>query len=150
MEKEEIKNYINDQVRNSTDSAIMALTRVIGDYNNKLEKHREEENKFKEKILEIIRSEIKITINNKIDGIKKTQEQDREINEQFRKEIRDFITTNIKPIEQQFKKEENKKIVIKDLRKEAFSILVGVTVIATAAISAKQILAWIISNIIPK
>lgn len=150
MEKEEIKNYVDEQVRHSTDSAIMALTRVIGDYNNRLEKHREEEAKFREKMLETIRSEIKITVNGKIDGIKKTQEQDREINDQFRKEIREFITTNIKPIEQQFKKEENKKIVIKDLRKDAFNILSGVIIIATAAISAKQILAWIVSNIIQK
>lgn len=119
MEKEEAKNYIDDQVRHATDSAIMALTRIIGDHNIKL------------------------------DNIKKAQEQDREVNDSFMKEMRSFIS-KFTPIEKEFKEKEQKKEVLLGLKKDAFSILVGITVIATAAISAKQILSWVISNIIQK
>lgn len=142
MEKEETKNYIDEQVRHATDSAIMALTRVIGDYNNKLEKHREEEAKFKEKLIDTIREEIKTTVNGKIDNIKKTQDKDREVHETFMSEVREYMK-GINPIKKDF---DEKASFWNQLTKKG-KTLVFVSIVIAAILAIKDYLVALIHNI---
>ena len=138
---EETKNYVDGQVRLATDSAVKALTNLLGDYNHKLEKHREEEAEFKEKLIETVKKEIKETVNGKIDNIKKTQEQDRETSELFRAEMREFMK-GITPIKSDFDKRANALSYLKEKR----NLIVSISITIGALLVIQQYIVDIISR----
>lgn len=138
---EETKNYVDGQVRLATDSAVKALTNLLGDYNHKLEKHREEEAEFKEKLIETVKKEIKETVNGKIDNIKKTQEQDRETSESFRAEMREFMK-GITPIKSDFDKRANALSYLKEKR----NLIVSISITIGALLVIQQYIVDIISK----
>lgn len=146
MEKEETKKYIDDQIVRATNSAIMALTNVIGDFGHRLEKHKEDEkedeNRFKEKLIATIREEIKITVNGKIDNIKKTQDKDREVHETFMKEVREYMQ-GINPIKKDF---DEKASFWNQLTKKGKTLVFASLVIA-AILTIKDYLIALIHNI---
>lgn len=139
--EEETKNYVDGQVRLATDSAVKALTNLLGDYNHKLEKHREEEAEFKEKLIETVKKEIKETVNGKIDNIKKTQEQDRETSELFRAEMREFMK-GITPIKSDFDKRANALSYLKEKR----NLIVSISITIGALLVIQQYIVDIISK----
>lgn len=71
----EIKDYIDDNVRKSTDSSIQALTIIIDGLKRDNAKHIENEIKsrqdFRVELADIVERQIKITVNGKIDKIDK-------------------------------------------------------------------------------
>ena len=138
---EETKNYVDGQVRLATDSAVKALTNLLGDYNHKLEKHREEEAEFKEKLIETVKKEIKETVNGKIDNIKKTQEQDRETSELFRAEMREFMK-GITPIKSDFDKRANALSYLKEKR----NLIVSISITIGALLVIQQYIVDIITK----
>ena len=138
---EETKNYVDGQVRLATDSAVKALTNLLGDYNHKLEKHREEEAEFKEKLIETVKKEIKETVNGKIDNIKKTQEQDRETSELFRAEMREFMK-GITPIKSDFDKRANALSYLKEKR----NLIVSISITIGALLVIQQYIVYIITK----
>lgn len=86
MIQEETKDYIDDQVRLSTDSSLKATSQVLGYLQNSikeiketLERHKEEEELSRERardeMREAVKEQIQITVNGKIDRIAKTLEE---------------------------------------------------------------------------
>lgn len=77
---EEQKQLIKEEVRMATDSAIQSLTNIVGEIqkssrktNEILESHRAEEiasrEVYKDKMMEAVADQIKVTVNGKIDKI---------------------------------------------------------------------------------
>lgn len=110
MEKEDIKNLIDENVRKSTDSAIKALTNLIGSIQQDTIKHRVDEalfrERFKEEMAVVVQKQIQITVNGKIDNLKHSQET-------FHKEMNDFMK-KIEPVEHKFSHDKS----VEELRKE--------------------------------
>lgn len=62
MEKDEIKNYIDDQVRLSTDSSIKALTNLLNEVIKMFDSHKKE-------IAIVVENKIETKVNGKIDRL---------------------------------------------------------------------------------
>jgi hypothetical protein len=73
---------IKDHVRQSTDSAIQALTAVVKSVQDDNRRHREEElasrEIYREKMLKTVEDIVKVTVNGKIDKIAIKQQEDSE------------------------------------------------------------------------
>jgi len=67
LSEKKIKEYIDDQVRQSTDSSIQSLTNNIADLKRVLREHAERETESRESLKEDVKRTIKETVNGKID-----------------------------------------------------------------------------------
>lgn len=140
MEKEDIKMLIEENVRKSTDSAIKALTNIVGSMQQDNVKHRVDEalfrERFKDEIAIVVQKQIQITVNGKIDNLKKSQET-------FHKEMNDFMK-KLEPVEHKFAHDKS----VEELRKEDTKSLLKWTGIIAALGGAvyviKQFVVWFI------
>lgn len=69
MEKEELKNYVEDRVRLSTDSAIQTLTNLIGKVLLMLDGQKKEFDNHKKEIAIVVENKIDTKVNGKIDKL---------------------------------------------------------------------------------
>lgn len=75
MNKEAIQDYIDDNVRKSTDSSIQALTSLVRSLQEDNRRHREEELEsrqlYRMEMLNTVENIVKVTVNGKIDAANK-------------------------------------------------------------------------------
>jgi len=133
MLQEEIKNYIDDNVRKSTDSSIQALTNIVKSHHNaEIAAHEEFRNKLLAEVVDVV----KTTVNGKIDLLNKKQDEQSEKQNKDSEKI-DILIERTTPVVKEYEEKQVIRSVANrfGIGTSKFAAFIGsVTVIGAAII----------------